>query len=55
MIQTDFKEKEQKLLMNFIDIYDNISLNILDEEINPSRGGPQGKVVVLFHYYSAII
>ena len=53
MIQTDFKEKEQKLLMNFIDIYDNISLNILDEEINPSRGGPQGSSIVplLFCYY----
>ena len=53
MIQTDFKEKEQKIHMNFIDIYDNISLNILNEEINLSRGGPQGSSIVipLFFYY----
>ena len=53
MIQTDFKEKEQRLLIDFIDIYDNISLNILDEEINPTKGGPQGSSIVplLFCYY----
>ena len=53
MIQSDFINDEKNLLLNFIDIYDNISLNILGETINPTRGGPQGSSIVplLFCYY----
>ena len=53
MIQTDFKENDKTLLMNFIDIYEQISLEILGKVIYPSRGGPKGSSIVplLFCYY----
>ena len=53
MIQTDFTDKEKLLLLNFIDIYDQITLDILGKEIYPTRGGPQGSSIVplLFCYY----
>ncbi len=53
MILEKFKENYQILLIDFIDWYDNIKINILEEEINPSRGGPQGSniVPILFCYY----
>lgn len=46
MIQTDFTDKEKLLLLNFIDIYDQITLDILGKEIYPTRGGPQGSSIV---------
>ena len=53
MILEDFKERYQTILIDFIDLYDNIKINILGEEINPSRGGPQGSSIVPipFCYY----
>ena len=39
MIVEDFQESDQTILIDFIDLYNNIKINILGEEINPSRGG----------------
>ena len=52
MIQTDFTDNEKILLLNFIDIYDQITLDILGKEIYPTIGGPQGNSIVplLFCY-----
>ena len=53
MIEKDFKGNEKDILLNFIDIYDSISLNILGAIIYPTRGCPPGSSIVplLFCYY----
>ena len=53
MIEKDFKDNEKDIHLNFIDIDDNISLNIFGEIIHPTKGGPQDSSIVplLFCYY----
>ena len=53
MIEKDFKGNEKDIFLNFIDIYDSISLNILGAIIYPTRGCPPGSSIVplLFCYY----
>ena len=52
-LNKDFKDKELDLLMNFIDIYDTIEVELLGERIYPTKGGPQGSAIVpiFFIYY----
>ena len=53
MLSQDFKGKELALLTGFIDIYDTIEINMIDERIYPTKGGPQGSSIVpiMFCYY----
>ena len=53
MIKDDFKEEFSVLLIDFLDIYDTIEIDMLGIKIYPTKGGPQGFAIIpiLFCYY----
>ena len=53
MINKDFEGEDKKIIMNFLELYDNINYSILGKIIYPTKGSPQGSSVILiiFCYY----
>ena len=52
-LREDFRDEQLSLLINFIDIYDTIEIEVLGDKIYPTKGGPQGSAIVpiFFIYY----
>jgi len=53
MIKDDFNEEFSLLLIDFLDIYDTIEIDMLGIKIYPTKGGLQGSAIIpiLFCYY----
>ena len=53
MLTEDFNGDNLNLLLSFIDIYDSLTIDIIDNQIFPTKGGPQGSSIVpiYFIYY----
>ena len=53
MLIEDFNGDNLNLLLSFIDIYDSLTIDIIDNQIFPTKGGPQGSSIVpiFFIYY----
>ena len=52
-LNEDFQNEQLSILLNFIDIYDTIEVELLGDRIYPTKGGPQGSAIVpvFFIYY----
>ena len=50
MITNDFKRDEQCFLLTFVQFGDYLNISILNEEITPSKGGPQGDELVPYFF-----
>ena len=53
MLTEDFNGDNLNLLLSFINIYDSLTIDIIDNQIFPTKGGPQGSSIVpiFFLYY----
>ena len=53
MLTEDFNGDNLNLLLSFINIYDSLTIDIIDNQIFPTKGGPQGSSIVpiFFIYY----
>ena len=53
MLAENFSGDNLNLILNFLDIYDTIEIDILGSKIYPTKGGPQGSAIIpiIFCYY----
>ena len=51
-LREDFRDEQLSLLINFLDIYGTIEIEVLGDKIYPTKGGPQGQLLFLFSLFT---